>query len=74
MCDFCEREILLPSCNFCGGAKLIIHQEGFESDIGMLELYGEECKFPIFRKVYRPRFDINFCPMCGKRLGKDNIK
>ena len=74
MCDFCERGILLRSCNFYGGAKLIIHQEGFESDIGMLELYGEEHRFPLFKTIYRPRFDINFCPMCGQRLGKDNIK
>ena len=50
MCDFCERGMLLRSCNFCGGAKLLIHQEGFESDIGMLEVCGEENKFPIFNK------------------------
>lgn len=46
MCEFCEKQKILKSCNFCGGAKLLIHQKGFKSDIGMLELYGEESRFP----------------------------
>lgn len=74
MCEFCEKQKVIKSGNFCGGAKLVIHQTGFEDDIGMLELYGEETKFPIFKTIYRPRFDINYCPVCGKRLGKNNIK
>lgn len=72
MCEYCEQKKELKSCNFCGGAKLLIHEVGFEDDFGMLELCGEENKFQIFKRVYRPRFDIKYCPMCGKRLGKNS--
>ena len=25
---------------------------------------GDEKRFQIFKKIYQPRFDINYCPMC----------
>jgi len=53
----------IKSNNFCGSATLIVSGN-------ILDIYGDESKFNIFKRIYRPRFDINYCPMCGKKLEK----
>ncbi len=61
MCEYCENKKELRSCNFCGSAKLKI--------LGRtLDIYGNN--FNMFKRIYRPRFDINFCPICGRKLTK----
>ena len=72
MCEYCEKQKVLKSCNFAGGANVIIYKNGFEDNIGMLEMQGDENVFKIFKKYYYPRFDINYCPMCGRQLGGNN--
>lgn len=62
MCEYCEKRTVLKSCNFCGSANLIVSGN-------ILDIYGDEKKFNIFERIYRPRFDINYCPMCGRKLG-----
>jgi len=57
MCEYCEKEKVLKSCNFGGSANLMV--------IGKyLDIYGDENKFNIFKRIYRPSFYINYCPMC----------
>lgn len=63
MCEYCEKKRILRSCNFCGSANLLIVSN-------MIDVWGDEKRFHIFKRIYRPRFDINYCPMCGKRLGE----
>ena len=63
MCEYCEKKKKLKSCNFCGSATLIISGN-------VLDIYGDGNKFNIFKRIYRPRFDIKFCPMCGRRLAE----
>ena len=67
MCVYCERQTIVKSSNFCGSAKMRIN-EGKEFNI--LEIYGDEKKFNIFKRIYQPRFDIYYCPMCGRKLGE----
>lgn len=45
MCEYCEKEKALNSCNFCGDAKITIHKKGFQKYIGMLEVQGNEKTF-----------------------------
>ncbi len=61
MCEYCEKRKELKSCNFCGSATLSVSGK-------ILEVQGNEKKFNIFKKIYCPRFDINYCPMCGRKL------
>ena len=72
MCEFCENNKILRSCNFAGSGEIRIYNRGFEKGIGMLELQGDGMKAKIFKNLYCPRFDINYCPMCGRRLGEKN--
>ena len=63
MCMYCEENETLKSANFCGSAKAKILGH-------YLDIYGDEKKFNIFKRIYRPSFKINYCPMCGRRLGE----
>lgn len=65
MCQYCEKRKELKSCNFCGSAKMII---SVSENMRILDIYGDEKKFNIFKRIYRPRFDINYCPQCGRKL------
>ena len=69
MCEYCKKNKILKSCNFAGSGKLTIHETQFEEKTGLLELQGDGLKAKIFKKLYCPRFDINYCPMCGRKLG-----
>lgn len=60
MCMYCEKGKEIKSVNFCGSAKAKIGH--------YLTIYGDEKKFNIFKKIYRPSFEINYCPICGKEL------
>lgn len=71
MCEYCEKGKALNSCNFCGDAKITIHKKGFQKDIGMLEVQGNENTFKLFKRTYCPRFDITYCPICGRKLGEE---
>lgn len=62
MCEYCEKRKELKSSNFCGSATMVVLGE-------TLDIYGDEKRFNIFKRIYRPRFEINYCPMCGKKLG-----
>lgn len=64
MCEYCEKEKVIRSGNFCGSGKMRIYNKGFKKGIGLLELQGDGIKAEIFKRLYCPRFDINFCPMC----------
>lgn len=67
MCEYCEKGKLVKSSNFCGSAKMrIIESKEFNT----LDIYGDEKKFNIFKRIYQPSFDINYCPMCGRKLGE----
>lgn len=66
-CAYCEKGRLVRSSNFCGSAKMrIIEGKEFNT----LDIYGDEKKFNIFKRIYQPRFDIYYCPMCGRKLGE----
>lgn len=71
MCEYCEKGKELKSCNFCGNAKITIYKNGFTENTGMLEIQGNENIFKFFKTIYCPRFDINYCPMCGRKLVKE---
>ena len=51
--------------------KLRFIKKGFEKDIGMLEVQGNENTFKLFKRTYCPRFDIKYCPICGRKLGEE---
>ena len=70
MCEYCGKNKVLKSCNFAGSGEIRIYNKGFEKGIGLLELQGDGVKAKIFKRLYCPRFDINYCPMCGRKLGK----
>ena len=65
MCEYCEKRKLLKSCNFCGSAKMRI---SVSKEFNLLEVQGDENKFHLFIRIYCPRFDINYCPICGRKL------
>lgn len=69
MCEYCEKNKILKSCNFAGGGEIRIYNKGFKKGVGMLELQGDDTKAKIFKHLYCPRFDINYCPICGRKLG-----
>lgn len=65
MCEFCEKGKLVKSSNFCGSAKIrIIESEEWNT----LEVQGDENKFHLFKRIYCPRFDIYYCPMCRQKV------
>lgn len=64
MCEYCEKQKYIKSCNFCGRAKARI--VGAEIDIS-----GDEKKIRWFKSIYAPAFKINYCPMCGRKLESD---
>ena len=68
MCEYCEMDKILKSCNFCGSAKMRI---SVSKEMQILEVQGEKEKFSLFKRQYCPRFDIKFCPMCGRNLKND---
>ena len=70
MCEYCEKNKVLKSCNFAGSGEIRIYYKGFEKGIGMLELQGDGMKAKIFKHLYCPRFDILYCPMCRKEAGR----
>jgi len=37
----------------------------------ILDIYGDKNKFSIFKRIYRPRFEISYCPMCGRKLAEE---
>ena len=61
MCDFCDKKTVISSCNFCGNAFMSLAGN-------VLDVYGHEKVFTLFKRLYRPRFEIDYCPMCGKKL------
>lgn len=69
MCEYCEKGKKVKSCNFCGSAKMKI---SVSNEMQILEIQGDEKKFNIFKRIYCPRFDINYCPFCGKKLNKED--
>jgi hypothetical protein len=69
MCEYCEKGKELRSCNFCGSAKMVI---SCSKEFNILDIWGDEGKFQIFKRIYRPRFDIKYCPMCGRKLGDED--
>lgn len=64
MCQYCEEQKVLKSCNFCGSASLQITGD-------FIDVYGDENKFKIFKRIYRPSFIIKYCPLCGRKLVED---
>ena len=66
MCMYCEENEIFKSANFCGSAKAKILGH-------YLDLYGDEKKFNIFKRIYRPSFNINYCPMCRKEAGRVRV-
>ena len=64
MCDYCEKRKETRSANFCGSGKMKIYSKGISKGFGLLELQGDDTKAKIFKWLYCPRFDINYCPMC----------
>ena len=72
MCEYCEGKKEIKSCNFCGEANIKICKKGIVKGMGLIDVYGNEKRFNLFKKIYLPSFNINYCPMCGKRLGVIN--
>jgi hypothetical protein len=66
MCKYCEENEIARSCNFAGSAKMRISES---KEFNILEVQGDKEKFHLFKRIYCPRFDINYCPMCGRKLG-----
>ena len=64
MCEYCEKRKEIRSGNFCGSGKMRIYNNGYEKGIGLLELQGDGTRAKIFKNLYCPRFDIQYCPMC----------
>lgn len=63
MCEYCEKRKEIKSCNFCGRAKARI--------IGtIIDIWGNGKKIRLFKDIYAPRFKINYCPICGRKLEK----
>lgn len=60
-CEYCSDEKELSSYNFCSAVKMRL--------IGnTLEFYGRARKVKFLDIYYAPRFDIKYCPMCGRCL------
>jgi len=63
MCEFCEDGKAIKSCNFGGEANMRVVGE-------TLDVQGNKEKFKLFKRIYSPRFIINYCPMCGRKLSE----
>ena len=62
MCKYCDENVEFSSSNFCGSAKAQV--------IGnWLDIRGDKRKIKWLERIYQPSFYINYCPMCGKKLG-----
>lgn len=61
ICGYCNGKRTLKSSNFCGSAELRIVGED-------MEIFGDESIFHLFKRIYKPRFRVFYCPMCGKPL------
>lgn len=59
MCEYCEKQKTLNSCNFCGDAKITIYKNDFQKDVGMLEVQG----------MAIPYLGLTHCISCHKSLG-----
>lgn len=64
MCKYCENNVELTSSNFCGSAKMTVAGN-------YLDVRGDKEVIKWFKRIYQPSFRINYCPMCGKRVGDD---
>ena len=53
---------------FCGSAKMRI---SCSKKFNILEVQGDKEKFSLFKRQYCPRFYINYCPICGRKLKED---
>ena len=64
-CEYCK--------NLYSDNKLIANRRGFEVDIDphekTIDLYYYECGYSASVEV-----NINYCPMCGRKLGESNDK
>ncbi len=69
MCEYCEKDKTHRSCNFAGSAQMRI---SISKEMTILEVKGDKEKFSLFKKIYMPRFDINYCPMCGRKLREED--
>jgi len=63
MCEFCENEKIIKSCNFCEEANMRVAGT-------TLDVQGNKEKFNLFKRIYEPRFIIRYCPMCGRKLSE----
>lgn len=63
MCDYCNKNKELLSINYCGSIKSRIVDNIFE-------VYNNEHNIKFLKQFYGFRFNINYCPMCGRRLGE----
>ena len=61
MCEYCEKQKEIQSCNFGGIAKARI--VGAE-----INVWGDGSKIKWLRTVYNPSFKISYCLMCGRKL------
>jgi hypothetical protein len=61
MCEYCEKGTEFNSSNFCGSARARILGNHFD-------VRGDKKVIKWFERIYQPRFQINYCPMCGKKL------
>lgn len=64
MCEYCEKQKEIKSCNFGGSAKVRIVGE-------QIDIYGDKKKIRWFKNIYAPRFIINYCPICGQKLTEE---
>lgn len=70
MCEYCEGKKTKKSANFCGRAELRIAGD-------YMDVFGDGKEIRFFKSIYQPSFQINYCPMCGRKLnetGKANDK
>ena len=71
MCEYCEKGKVIQSNNFCGSANMKVSES---KEFSILDVWGDESTFHLFKKIYRPRFDIKYCPMCGRKLNQEDSK
>ncbi len=69
MCKYCEKRQEIRSTNFGGAGRIRVYEKNrISAGLGFLEVKGDSAKVKIFRTLYCPRFDIKYCPMCGRNL------
>lgn len=66
MCDYCDNHKELKSCNFCGAATMRLVGD-------TIEVFGDETKFRIFRRVYWPRFAVKYWPDVRKEVKSEGV-